>query len=264
MTSLWAIQTGDCLEAVAQQKPGIARLIFADPPYNQRIDYGQGTKADALPRERYLGWCRRWMQLCYDVLAPDGSFWVLINDEWADEFGCMLRAVGLHRRSWIKWYESFGNNCTKKFNRCSRHLFHMVKDRKRFVFHPEAISRLSDRIVKYRDKRGKGPKLWDDVWIIPRLAGKHRERIKGFPTQLPIKLLRPIVGCASDPGDLIVDPFSGSATMGHAAIETGRRYLGVELNPAFAARSRERLRNVQGMLPFGTHSAIGAALELPT
>ncbi len=63
-----------------------------------------------------------------------------------------------------------------------------------------------------------------------------------FPTQLPLALLRPIVACASDPGDLVVDPFSGSGTTGHACIELGRRFKGIELSEKFADLSRKRLK----------------------
>ena len=89
---------------------------------------------------------------------------------------------------------------------------------------------------------------------IPRLAGTHAERIKDsqgksvFPTQLPLKLLRKIIACASNPGDLILDPFSGSATSGVVAIEKGRRYIGIEKGEYFAAKSRERLATVKTVL----------------
>jgi site-specific DNA-methyltransferase (adenine-specific) len=125
----------------------------------------------------------------------------------------------------------------------------MVKDPERFVFHESAVLRLSDRQVKYADRRAHpGGKLWDSVWginpPIPRLVANSHERLPGFPTQLPLALLNAVVGCASDPGDLVCDPFSGSATTGEAAIRLGRRYLGFEQSPVFAERSRQRLQAV--------------------
>jgi DNA modification methylase len=87
-------------------------------------------------------------------------------------------------------------------------------------------------------------KLWDDVWginpPIPRLTGTCAERLPGFPTQLPLALLRPVVLCASDPGDLVIDPYSGSATSGASALESGRRYLGIERESEFVRLSRLR------------------------
>ena len=51
----------------------------------------------------------------------------------------------------------------------------------------------------------------------------------------------------SDPGDLVLDPFAGSATSGQAAIEAGRRYLGIEKSGRFAGRARLRLEGVGAM-----------------
>jgi site-specific DNA-methyltransferase (adenine-specific) len=218
------------------------RLIFADPPYNIGIDYGQGAKADCLPERRYLAWCEQWMNACARALTDDGSLWVMINDEYADHFGMLLRKTGLQRRAWIKWYETFGVNCTKNFNRCSRHIFYCVKNPRRFVFNADAVSRPSDRQLKYADKRAvPHGKLWDNVWCIPRLVENSRERLPDFPTQLPLDLLRAIVGCASNPGDLVCDPFSGSGTTGVACLELGRRYVGIERNDSYGEQSQRRI-----------------------
>ncbi len=225
----FSILQGDCIERLAKLPNNSARLIFADPPYNEAVDYGEGKKADQLPEDEYLARCRMWMEQCYNLLTRDGSMWVLISQEYADHFGILLRQIGLHRRAWITWYETFGVNRANNFNRCSRTLHYFVKDPKRFVFNADAVNRLSDRQTKYNDKRADpGGKIWDDVWQIPRLVGTSKERIPGFPNQLPLDLLRPIVGCASDPGDLVVDPFCGTGTTGAACIELGRRFVGIE------------------------------------
>ena len=147
-----------------------------------------------------------------------------------------MEAAGLYFRNTIKWHETFGNNCTRKFGRTSRPIHYFTK-------HPKWFVLPSDRQVKYADKRANpAGKVMDDVWAIPRVAGTHAERIAGSPTQLPIALLQRIVAVASDPGDLVLDPFSGSATTGVAAAEEGRRYVGVEINAEYVERSTARLR----------------------
>lgn len=260
----WDVRHGDCLDLLAGLPP--ARLIFADPPYNIGIDYGAGERADKLPDNEYVAWCARWIRACADRLTDDGSLWVLMDNQYADYVGVTLRDAGLHRQDWIIWYETFGSNCQKRFNRCSRHLFHCTKHPSRYVFNREAVNRPSDRHTTYRDKRANpNGKNWDDVWgvtrkdgsgSIPRLCGTHRERIPGFPTQLPLALLRPIIGCASDPGDLVIDPFCGSATTGAAAIELGRSFIGIEKQARFVALARQRLTRVTAdllRLERGTH-----------
>jgi DNA modification methylase len=242
----WNVIEGEALATLSGLCEGGARLVFADPPYNIGIDYGDGEDADRLPDADYLAWCAEWFTQCRRVLTGDGSLWVLICDEYAAEYGVALKAAGFTVRNWIKWYETFGVNCANKFNRCSRHLFYCVKDPDRFVFHREAVSRPSDRLAKYNDARANpAGKLLDDVWTdIPRLAGTHAERLPDFPTQLPLALLRRVVLCASDPGDLVIDPFNGSGTTGAAAVESGRRYLGIEKEARFAEAARQRLKGV--------------------
>jgi hypothetical protein len=107
---------GDCLEELPKirAEAGAARLIFADPPYNVGVDYGAGTKADRLPDDEYLRWCKAWMYECQNLLAPDGSLWVLINDEYAAEFVLLLKNLGLYRRAWVKWYENLRGELRQK------------------------------------------------------------------------------------------------------------------------------------------------------
>jgi site-specific DNA-methyltransferase (adenine-specific) len=241
----WRIITGDAVRELPQLKER-PRLIVADPPYNQGEDYGDGVKADRLPDAAYLAQVEPWVRLCQSALADDGSLWVLISDEYAAEY-CVILKRHFTLRSWVKWYETFGecNSARTNFGRCSRHLFYCVKNPKRFVFNPEPVTRPSDRQAKYNDRRADPDgKLWDDVWQIPRLTGTAKERLPDFPTQLPLALLTPIVLCASDPGDLVLDPFNGTGVTGHAAITHGRRYIGIEKNPRYADLARRRLAGV--------------------
>jgi site-specific DNA-methyltransferase (adenine-specific) len=221
------------------------RLIFTDPPYNIGIDYGGGKKGDLLTSDQYLKWVESWIGLCCECLADDGSLWVMINDEYAAEYAMILKKQKLNVRSWIKWYETFGVNCSANFNRTSRHIFYTVKNPKSFVFNPEAVTRASDRQTKYGDSRAaEGGKIWDDVWQIPRLTGTCKERVPDFPTQLPLALVEPIVLCASMPGDLVVDPFNGSGTTGVAAVRNGRKYVGIDKSEKFIDIATERLNAI--------------------
>jgi site-specific DNA-methyltransferase (adenine-specific) len=248
-TDSWEIRHGDCLEVLPTIARGSVRLAFADPPYNIGVDYGEGHD-DVMSPGDFRAWTVRWIRELAATLTPDGSMWVLINHEWGKDVETAICEAGLTVRDWVTWYETFGDNCTNKFNRTSRRLFHAVKDPKRFVLHREAVTRPSDRQAIYNDRRAnpKG-KIWDDVWgikpPIPRLVGNANERIPEFPTQLPLALLRPIVACASDRGDRVLDPFNGSGTTGVAAISMGRRYLGIERSQSFLQRSRQRLLSTQ-------------------
>ena len=240
----WSIIHGDVMDGLesVRDEHGPARLIFTDPPYNIGIDYGDGEQADSLSDAAYMKWVRQWLALCWDCLTDDGSLWVMIGDEYAAEYAVELKATGYTIRSWVKWYETFGVNCSNKFNRTSRHIFYAVKDPSSFIFNPEPVTRPSDRQTKYGDSRAAaGGKIWDDVWQIARLTGTCSERIPDFPTQLPLALVEPIVLCSSMPGDLVVDPFNGSGTTGVAAVRNGRKYVGIEKSEVFADMATKRI-----------------------
>jgi DNA modification methylase len=64
----------------------------------------------------------------------------------------------------------------------------------------------------------------------------------------PPELITPCILAGSAEGDIVLDPFSGSGTTGEVALTHGRNYVGVELNPEYAALSEKRITNAIGML----------------
>jgi len=75
-----------------------------------------------------------------------------------------------------------------------------------------------------------------DVWSLATrpLPEAH---FAAFPVDIPLRCIA--AGCP--PGGLVLDPFSGAATTGLAALRLGRRYIGIDLNPAFHDIARRRL-----------------------
>jgi site-specific DNA-methyltransferase (adenine-specific) len=70
-----------------------------------------------------------------------------------------------------------------------------------------------------------------------------REKVHGrHPTQKPLALLERVLASSATPGDLVLDPFSGSGTTGVAAVQTGCRFLGLERDPAYVDLAARRMR----------------------
>jgi site-specific DNA-methyltransferase (adenine-specific) len=64
--------------------------------------------------------------------------------------------------------------------------------------------------------------------------------------QKPLALMRALVADFSDPGELVWDPYAGSATTGVACLELGRRFLGHEMQAHYAELAAERLAAEDG------------------
>jgi site-specific DNA-methyltransferase (adenine-specific) len=260
-SALDRLQEGDCVEGLKSLDAGSIDLAFADPPFN--IGYEYDVYNDRRDAEQYLDWTRQWGQEIVRVLKPAGAFWLAIGDEFAAEMKVMFhRDLQLSLRSWVIWYYTFGVNCTKKFSRSHAHLFYFVKDAKQFTFNDQdpAVRVPSARQLVYADKRANPEgRLPDDTWILrpqdvpggfagdqdtwyySRVCGTFKERAGWHGCQMPERLLGRIISACSNPGDVVLDPFAGSGTTLAVAKKLGRRYLGFELSPEYAARVRARL-----------------------
>ncbi|MBE7186367.1 MAG: site-specific DNA-methyltransferase [Methylobacterium mesophilicum] len=73
----------------------------------------------------------------------------------------------------------------------------------------------------------------------------NAERDGRHPTEKPRRLMSEIVADFTVPGDLVCDPFMGSGTTGVAAVMAGRRFVGIEQNPAYFEVACERIENAQ-------------------
>jgi len=73
-----------------------------------------------------------------------------------------------------------------------------------------------------------------------------RERVKNpvHPTQKPLKVLSHLVKLATNPGDLVLDPFMGVGSTGVAALQLHRRFLGTEIDPLYFKAAEKRLEAV--------------------
>ncbi len=67
---------------------------------------------------------------------------------------------------------------------------------------------------------------------------------KAHPTEKAVGILSPLVKAYSKPGDIVLDPFSGSGSTSVAAALAGRRYIGIELEGRYCTTARTRLEGV--------------------
>ncbi|HZL91198.1 MAG TPA: site-specific DNA-methyltransferase, partial [Pirellulaceae bacterium] len=258
------IHQGDCIAGMNGLPAGCIDLAFADPPFN--IGYEYDVYDDSKEHEHYLNWSRKWIAAVHRVLKPDGTFWLAIGDEYAAELKLASQEIGFHCRSWVVWYYTFGVNCERKFSRSHAHLFYFVKDWRHFTFREKDLRNrvYSARQLVYGDSRANpNGRLQDDTfiirpqdlqdcftpdedtWYFPRVAGTFKERAGFHGCQMPEQVLGRIIRTCSNEGEIVFDPFSGSATTLAVAKKLGRKQLGFELSKEYVDRGNVRLASVR-------------------
>jgi DNA modification methylase len=90
-------------------------------------------------------------------------------------------------------------------------------------------------------------------------TNKDGKESYGHPTVKPLQIISALVSNSSAPGDLVLDPFSGSGTTCAAAKELGRRYLGFEIDEGYWRASVDRLNGIDR---FGQTSLLDTDFDL--
>jgi len=103
----------------------------------------------------------------------------------------------------------------------------------RYTFNYDAMKALNDELQMRSD------------WLIPLCGGPERLRgddgKKAHPTQKPEALLHRVLLASTKPGDVVLDPFFGTGTTGAVAKRLGRRFIGIERDPAYVTVARRRI-----------------------
>jgi site-specific DNA-methyltransferase (cytosine-N4-specific) len=146
----------------------------------------------------------------------------LIGVPWRLAFA--LQEAGWYLRADIIWNKL---NCQPESvkdrpTRCHEYLFLFSKAERYFYDH-EAMRGPNDRNLR-------------TVWDINTQPYPEAH----FAT-FPSTLVEPGLALGSRPGDLVLDPFSGSGTTGLVALKMGRRFVGVELNPEYVRIAEQRI-----------------------
>jgi DNA modification methylase len=265
------VYQGDCrdlIPRIPECAAGKIDLIFADPPFNWNRAYDEWD--DALPDDEYLRFTKQWLDLCVRALAPNGSMWVNIPDDWAAEIVVHLKgdrdADGnprdrLHMVNWCIWHYRFGQNTTQRFINSKVHALYFARHSSTRVWNPTEILEPSDRATTYFDPRTldkadgmpPGKRVPLDVWYGKhwgRIQGNNKERRPNHDNQLPEAYLERVIRACSNPGQIVMDPFLGSGTTGVIAYALGRHFIGCEYSKANASSAWERI-TVKGPIRLG-------------
>ena len=251
------VTVGDCIENLLKIPEGSVDMVFADPPYNLQLEgellRPNNSRVDGVEDEwdkfssfaQYDAFSRDWLAACKRALKPEGTLWVIGSYHNIFRVGTTLQDLGYWVLNDIIWRKTnpMPNFRGRRFTNAHETLIWAARDdsKKSYTFNYNAMKALNDDIQMRSD------------WLLPICSGG--ERLKGddgkkaHPTQKPESLLHRIILAASQPGDVILDPFFGTGTTGAVAKRLSRRYIGLERDKTYAKAAKERIAKVVPLPP---------------
>jgi site-specific DNA-methyltransferase (adenine-specific) len=252
-----SLHLGDALEILPTLEAESIQAIIADPPYFQVLlehDWDTAwTSADD-----YLDWTLRWVRACRRTLRPDGLMFIfgqLGKREHVWLHMCSMLAKEMQFHDMLIWDRAVGYNerrdsFTPQYEMVlvlrqeSGSKPYFDKDAVR-VPYDEATIQTYLRDKRYKDLAAREAhlrkgKFATNILRVPSLKGISSEKA-GHPSQKPVALIQNLIACSTRPGDAVLDPFLGSGTTAVCCEKLGRRWAGIEKNPAYAEIARKRL-----------------------
>ena len=250
------VLVGDCIAAMNALPPASVDCVFADPPYNLQLGEGSllrpdQSRVDAVDDawdqfasfETYDAFTREWLAAARRVMKPNATLWVIGSYHNIFRVGSALQDLGFWILNDIVWRKAnpMPNFRGKRFTNAHETLIWASRsaESKGYTFHYEALKGGNEDLQMRSD------------WFIPLCTGDERLKDgngqKVHPTQKPEALLARTILSATNPGDVILDPFFGTGTTGAVARRLGRRFIGIDRETVYAEAARARIDAVEPM-----------------
>ena len=264
--------TGDALAVVELIPSGSVDCCVTSPPYWNLRDYGvAGQMGRETTPEAYILAMVALFREVRRTMLDDGTLWLNLGDSTIKKnlvgipwrVALALQADGWMLRSDIIWHKPnpMPESVTDRPTRAHENLFLLTKS-DRYFYDSEAV-REGALSIRGRGRpngaatfekfgvntscgtRQDGTRNRRDVWTIATrpFKGAH------FAV-MPEALVEPCILAGSRPGGMVLDPFTGSGTVGVVARKNGRNFTGAELNPEYASMARNRIASVPEHIPF--------------
>lgn len=217
--------------------------INVDPPYFIGFDGGKGWDSNFTSEGEYLEWCRLWTEELSRVLKPGRmlSVWgTLKTDTFLKYKLDVLNSTELTPQTEIIWSYNWGGRSKKNFARKHEYVWNYSKGSE-FLFNADdvRVERKMSTNPRTGQKFTKGT-IPTAVWEKNNHTGSN-DFVNWHPTTKNIDLLERMVKAYSNPGDTVLDCFSGSGSLAVAAKRTGRKFVGCEVDREYYEKSLERV-----------------------
>jgi modification methylase len=242
---------GDCVESLARLPENCIDLIFADPPYNlqlQRELYRPNrTRVAAVDDawdqfasfQHYDEFTRSWLSACRRVLKDSGTIWVIGSYHNIFRIGATMQDLGFWFLNDIVWIKTnpMPNFRGVRFTNAHETLIWACKRKgARYTFNHHTMKAINAGLQMRSD------------WRLPICTGAERIKENGkkvHSTQKPEALLRRVILAASNPEEVVLDPFFGTGTSGAVAHRLGRNWIGIEREGRYVEIARQRIERLK-------------------
>jgi DNA modification methylase len=248
--------TGDCLDVMRSWPDHCIDHCIVDPPFN--IGSGSGRKSksglgwafsshvtmeeqwDAFSKDEFFAFNRAWLAEVCRVVKPNGNILVFGTYHNIYQLGFILQHM-LERRvlNSVVWFKPNAqpNITARTLTESTEQIIWAVN---------ETPAKATGWTFNYwLAKEMNDGKQMRNLWQFPVTPGKERSAGK-HPSQKPLGLLERAVLLASQPGELLLDPFGGAGTLAIAAAKHQRDWLLIESVPEYAAIAQRRLEALAG------------------
>jgi len=222
---------GDCLEVMKSMPDKSVDAVITDPPYGTNDGAGKVIRRGKNDTDfSVLEWDKTlpldYLKDVARIMKPDtwGAVFtdkVAISDLWK-----AFDEAGLSPRNTFYWVKTNKAPTPRaNFKSCVETAVMFTKGR---------------TTIKW-NAGGNQPNYIEMPFVSGKDAGLH-------PTQKPVKLMRHLIELFTSEGDTILDPFMGSGTTGVACVQTGRNFIGIEIDPTYFAIAERRIKEAQEQL----------------
>jgi len=213
-------------------KDGIVDLVCTDLPYNisrdrtidfpdrKSMDRNKGSW-DQMSYEEYICFLEDRAFDFYRMLREGGSVYAFIGEAFASRFREALIQAGFNFKGFVYWVMT--NPCPKP-------------DKTSWIQGVDHIA----FAIKGAGNTFNWTKTNEMYNYIEMPICQGNERYNDHPTQKPLKLIERLIEVSSLPGDLVVDPYAGTGTVGEACQKLRRRFILIEKEPDYVKIIEQR------------------------
>lgn len=251
---------GDCLDVLRTMESGSVDAVVTDPPYGQSNEaYDKGVNPEV------------WRE-CFRVCKPNSALISFAGNPTYHRIAWGIEGAGWKVRQMWAWVYRDGM-ITSAYPREGFDRLAPAMDPICYATQGKVLLNASRegepwkatrntagysgraRLCQTNKAEGRYPRtvVADDVpgfeyFLLGRTSHAARREGKGHPNRKPLALMRWLLD-KLPVGGTVLDPYMGSGTTGVACVQTGRRFIGIEIDPAYHAIAEKRIAEAQNAVP---------------